>query len=91
MNRFIAIGFVIISGGCSGVSSPDSNGLNPFEHCRRLGYKEITEEYNQCISQYIEQQCTKEGQTPGSDGYRKCEKNLRNAAFVRDQMQIRGF
>lgn len=66
-------------------------GQNPFEYCSALGINDGTEEYNNCVSEYIHKYCTEQGAEPGTEAYRKCASSLREATFLRDQMQIRGF
>ncbi|MCI0667368.1 MAG: hypothetical protein L0Y43_04860 [Methylococcaceae bacterium] len=85
-----ALTLLLITANCSGIREPGTAGLNPFDYCRQQGLTEVTEDYNRCIADYIEEKCTAEGTEPGTEDYRQCEANLRNAAFVRDQLNIRG-
>jgi len=67
------------------------SGQNPFEYCSAQGIDDGTEEYNNCVSEYIHKYCTQKGAEPGTEAYRSCASSLREATFLRDQMQIRGF
>jgi hypothetical protein len=67
------------------------SGQNPFEYCSAQGIDDGTEEYNNCVNEYIHKYCTGQGAEPGTETYRKCASSLREATFLRDQMQIRGF
>lgn len=64
---------------------------NPFEYCNSLELAKNSEKYHQCVTSNIQQICTSRGLTLGSEAFAKCDSNLRNATFVRQQMQIRGF
>ena len=66
-------------------------GQNPFEYCSAQGMNDGTDEYNNCVGEYIQKYCTAQGAEPGTEAYRKCASSLREATFLRDQMQIRGF
>ncbi len=79
---------------CSTAPSDGSgkmSGQNPAEYCSAQGIADGTEEYNNCVSEYIHKYCTEHGAEPGTEAYRKCASSLREATFLRNQMQIRGF
>lgn len=63
---------------------------NPFEHCRALGVGTASAEFEECVNAYILERCSTVGE-PGSDAHERCARDLRDATFVRDQLQIRGF
>ena len=67
------------------------SGQNPFEYCNARGFDNGTVEYNNCVSEYIHKYCTEQGAEPGTETYRKCAASLREATFLRNQMQIRGY
>jgi len=76
-------------------SPPDGSGKmsgqNPFEYCSAQGFNDSTVEYNNCVGEYIHKYCTGQGAEPGTEAYRKCAASLREATFLRNQMQIRGY
>jgi len=65
-------------------------GANPFEYCRGQGLAVDSEAFEDCVAEAIEQRCAAAG-APGSDAHARCVQQQRNATFVRDQLQIRGF
>ena len=67
------------------------SGQNPFEYCSAQGINDGTEEYSNCVGEYIQKYCTEQGAEPGTEAYSKCASSLREATFLRDQMQIRGY
>ena len=71
--------------------SGGKSGQNPFEYCRAQGIDDDTEEFNNCVGEYIDRYCTEQGAEPGTESYRKCASSLREATFLRNQMQIRGY
>ncbi len=81
---------ILFISACS--NSPNTQAeLNPFEYCNSLELAKHSEQYQQCVTNKIQQTCTSRGNTPGSDEFVKCANDLQNATFVRQQMQIRGF
>ncbi len=81
---------VSVLSACSTAPS-DGSGQNPFEYCSSQGINDGTEEYNNCVGEYIHKYCTEQGAESGTEEYRKCGSSLREATFLRDQMQIRGY
>ena len=67
------------------------SGQNPFEYCNSQGMGDGTEEFDNCVADYIHQYCKERGAEPGTEAYRKCTSSLREATFLREQMQIRGY
>ena len=67
------------------------SGQNPFEYCSAQGKEDSSEEFNNCVGEYIDRYCTEQGAEPGTESYRKCASSLREATFLRNQMQIRGY
>ena len=81
---------VLLAAGCASQQGP-SGTQNPSEHCRGLGLQEGTEDFQNCVSGKIQETCLSRGLQPGSPEYAGCESNLRDATFLRQQMQMRGF
>jgi hypothetical protein len=79
------------SPGCATTDEAVVTAENPAEHCRRLGLQEGSEGYAGCISNYIADYCTGQGLQAGTAAYAECEKILREASFLRQQLQMRGF
>jgi len=77
--------------GCAGTQQSTETAQNPTEYCRSLGLEVGTEGSTNCVSNYIHQYCMSQGLAPGSPGYAQCEVNLREAAFLRRQLQMRNF
>lgn len=92
MARYAAVLLALLLIGCSGMQGqPAAGGVNPAEYCRSVGVLEGTEGFRNCVSNYIHQLCMDQGLEPGTEEYATCERNLREATFLRQQLQIRGF
>jgi hypothetical protein len=92
MARYAAVLLAFLLIGCSGIQDqPGVGGVNPAEYCRAVGAVEGTEGFSNCVSNYIHQLCMEQGLDPGTQEYATCERNLREATFLRQQLQIRGF
>jgi|GEM_PF-1841953 len=75
----------------TGAAAPGGGAAaNPFEVCRGRGLAVDSEAFDDCIGAIIERRCSPVG-APGSDAYDRCVEQQRDAAFVRDQLRIRGF
>ena len=89
MAKYSAIVLAVLLGGCASQQGP-SGTQNPSEHCRSLGLQEGTEDFQNCVSSEIQETCLSRGLQPGSPEYAACESNLRDATFLRQQLQMRG-
>jgi hypothetical protein len=79
-------------GGAEDAAAPGGGrtAANPFEFCRSQGLAVDSEAFEECVAEAIEQRCAAAG-APGSDAHARCVQQQRDATFVRDQLQIRGF
>lgn len=75
--------------GCTRSSSAEM--ANPDTHCAREGHQRGSEGFATCVDTYIAQVCTARGHEPGGQGYARCEEDLRQATFLRQQLQLHGF
>jgi hypothetical protein len=91
MAKYPVIALVLLLAGCASQQQGPSGTQNPSEHCRGLGLQEGTEDFQNCVSGKIQETCLSRGLQPGSPEYAGCESNLRDATFLRQQMQMRGF
>lgn len=85
---------VVILSACQRITETKTNEtseINPFEYCSSIELAEDSAAYYECVSDKICDICLERNLKPSTDEYIRCEKDLRNAAFVRQQMQIRGF
>ena len=90
MKLYTGILVVLVLSGCA-TSQNDSTGGSPADRCRNQGFREDSDEYKQCVDAYLDEYCKSQGLTLGSDEFVKCMDSSRNATFLRNQMQIRGF
>lgn len=67
-------------------TSTDS-GKNPDTYCQDQGAEPGTAEYQECIANYIHEQCTALGLEAGTDAYRQCAEDLRRAGFLRGEIR----
>ena len=90
MRLYRGILVVLMLSGCA-TSQNDSTGGSPADRCRNKGFQEDSNEYQQCVNAYLDEYCKSQGLTPGSNEFIECMDSSRNATFLRNQMQIRGF
>ena len=91
MKRIVLVLAILLVAGCAGTQEGGQGGAqNPSEHCRSQGIAEGTDGFRNCVSNFIHQYCMSQGLTLGSEEYARCESSLREATFLRQQMQIRG-
>ncbi|MGB5251808.1 MAG: hypothetical protein WBN68_03675 [Sedimenticolaceae bacterium] len=91
MSRNTFVLLTVLLAGCAGTHEGGQGGAqNPSEYCRSQGIAEGTDGFRNCVSNYIHQYCMSQGLTLGTEEYASCEASLRNASFLRQQMQIRG-
>jgi len=90
MFKHSVIVVAVLLAGCTGQQRSPSGSMNPSEHCRSLGLREGTEEFQNCVSGKIQETCLSRDLKPGSVEYTQCESNLRDATFLRQQLQMRG-
>lgn len=74
--------------GCARESG--SNLANPHTHCRAEGYAEGSEAFSSCVDDYIASLCTAEGHRPGEPAFDHCDRQLRDATFLRQQLDVYG-
>jgi hypothetical protein len=91
MAKYPVIVLAVLLVGCAGTKQPPSGTQNPSEHCRSLGLEEGTEDFQNCVGGKIQDTCLSRGLQAGSPEYADCESNLRDATFLRQQLQMRGF
>lgn len=91
MRKLCALLVVAMLAGCGSTEERNTAGKNPAEHCRQQGLSRGSDEYAGCISGYINQVCTERGLEIGTEDFRRCESNLREATFLRQQLQMRGY
>ena len=89
MTKYSVILLALLLAGCASQQGP-SGTQNPSEYCRSLGLQEGTEDFRNCVSSEIQETCLSRGLAPGSPEYAACESNLRDATFLRQQLQMRG-
>jgi hypothetical protein len=89
MAKYPVFVLAVLLAGCASQQTP-SGTQNPSEHCRSLGLQEGTEDFQNCVSSKIQESCLSRGLQPGSPEYADCESNLRDASFLRQQLQMRG-
>ena len=89
--KFCAILVVAMLAGCGSTEERDTTGKNPAEYCRQQGLSEGSDEHASCLNDYINQVCTAKGLEIGTEDFGRCESNLRDATFLRQQLQIRGY
>lgn len=91
MAKYPAFALAVFLVGCASQQQAPSGTQNPSEHCRSLGVQEGTEDFQNCVSSKIQETCLSRGLEPGSPDYAGCESNLRDASFLRQQLQMRGY
>lgn len=64
---------------------------NPHHQCRAQGHAFGTEAFDRCIETRIAARCTHAGYAAGSPAYARCIEDLREAVFLTQQLEIRGY
>jgi hypothetical protein len=80
---------LLVGAGCA--SGPGTEAQNPFNYCAAQGFERASQEFAACVDDYIVQACAAAGHAPGSDGYGECARDLQQSAFVRQQLEQRGY
>ena len=74
---------------CAGDPAPEAQ--NPFSHCSAQGLEQGTDEFSRCVNDYVAEACAAAGHPAGSNAYGQCVEDLQKGAFVRQQLEMRGF
>lgn len=80
---------VLAVAGCA--SEPSADAQNPFNFCIEKGLEQGTSDFDACVNTRIAQLCTEAGYAEASGAYGQCVEQLHKDAFVRQQLQMRGF
>ena len=78
----------LLLAGCSRNSEPTV--ANPHNHCVGQGLERGSDEFRSCVDDFIATTCVANGHEPGSKAYAGCDDQLRQATFLRQQMEIFG-
>lgn len=80
---------LILGAGCA-----DRTGAtlaNPHNYCVEQGLEPATPGFDDCMQSYIAEVCEQRGYGSDPAALARCADQLREGAFVRDQLEIRGF
>lgn len=90
MNRYlILVALLAMLTACASQSTTYAE--NPDTVCLDKGLTTGTDEYNNCIATQINAQCVGQGFEQNTDAHKKCQKELREAVFTRQQLRMRGY
>ena len=74
---------------CAG--EPSTRAANPHSHCAAQGMSQGTDDFDKCVNTYVADLCTGRGHELGTTEFGKCASDLQQGAFLRQQLEMRGY
>lgn len=74
---------------CAG--EPSTRAANPHSHCAAQGLSQGTDDFDKCVNTYVADLCTGRGHELGTPEFGKCASDLQQGAFLRQQLEMRGY
>ena len=80
----------LVLAGCGSVERPVSTAQNPHHYCQPR-HNFGTPAFEDCIETTIAERCAAQGRPPESPGFDACATDFREAVFLTQQLEIRGY